>query len=88
MLTASALYGELNTRVAYERLQMLVLLRIEMLGLVQFLLGSSERFFNRILIDPFLANRVLGQDMHAILVDFREAATYGEEHGFRSLRYA
>ena len=71
----AALEGKLGAGVANQIGQMLGLLRVEVFGVLEFLLGAFHGFFDRMLVDLFLGTGVLGEDGDLVAGDLSKATT-------------
>lgn len=60
-LAAAALDGELGATVAHKALEVLVLLRIEIFGGLEFVFGAFERGLDGMFVDFFFGDCVFGE---------------------------
>ena len=84
-LTTTTLHRQLSAGVAHEALQVLELLRIQILRLAELLLGALHRGFGDMLVDLFLGDSVFGQHADAVAVDLCKATADGEPENGRTL---
>ena len=87
-LPAPAFNRQLRAGVPDQILQVLVLLRIDVLRIAQFLLGALEGGLDRVLVDFLLRDGVLREHVNAIAFDCRESSTNGEPEGLAVLGHA
>ncbi len=60
--------------MAHETLQVLVLLRVHVLGGLEFVFGALEGGFNGVDVDLFLGDRVLGEHADLVAVNLGKTA--------------